>query len=225
MKALVVADTHGNLMQRHLKEKIGTEIPSIIFFLGDVFACDIEAVRYYFEEVLQTKLPYACGIVGNHDDPNILKDNDIVDIHRKVIDFKRIKIGGYGGSVRYKETDYYLLHTQDECEEELKTLPPCDIFLCHDKPIFKKEKSPEELPTKQSFFDKLFRKSKTITCGESENKKSQDIAHSGLTGLGTYIDRIYPQIVLHGHIHTPSKTLYKCTQVQSCYFLEWIVID
>ena len=72
------------------------------------------------------------GIPGNHDESwDPYEGTHIQNIHGKVIDFKGIKIGGIGGSIRYKDSDNPLL-TDEESKEILENMEGCDILLTHD---------------------------------------------------------------------------------------------
>lgn len=225
MKALVIADTHGKLMQRELKEVI-TQKPDIMFLLGDISSDDLDAIQSF--HLLKDVTVF--GVVGNHEDPDILSQHSITDIHRITYCYNGITIGGYGGSIKYKDTDFYMLHTNDESEQELAKLEVCDILICHDKPCFQRQPAPRKDKIKKesslTFWEKLFgRKQEDEEFEDAEQEKPIVVhAHSGLTGLGQYIERAKPRLVLHGHIHDRTKTMHGSTEIRCCYGIELIEI-
>jgi len=151
MLAAVIADTHGNLLQMKMREVIQCK-PDVIFLLGDVAPEDFITIQSFS---FLRDVPIF-GVVGNHDDPIILQRNGIIDLHLNVVQFKGLTIGGYGGSIKYKNNDaYFMLHTNDESEQELEGLPSCDILLCHDRPCFREYEVEEITPRKHSFIKRL----------------------------------------------------------------------
>lgn len=233
MKILIVADTHGKLMQREINEILGGNVPDVVFILGDLSTDDIEALCDY--QALK-KVPMY-GVVGNHDSSSLLTDNGITDIHLKTVTVGGYTVGGFGGSLRYKSGDYYLMHTNEESEELLSTLPPCDILLTHDKPHFVKiyhEEPEEDDDEKQSAFAKFVDRIKAIFMPvppEDEEEQIEEVCkdkelhpHSGLTGIAKYIERCCPIYAFHGHLHDRSEERHGSTTVRCCYYLELIDI-
>jgi len=49
-------------------------------------------------------------------------------------------------------------------------------------------------------------------------------AHSGLTGIATYIERKKPKLVLHGHMHTRTEKQQGSTTIRCCYGIELVEI-
>lgn len=231
MKILIVTDTHGNLMQRELKEVLGGNVPDVVFILGDLSADDIDVLCDY--QVLKEVPMY--GVVGNHDSLSLLIDNGITDIHLKTVTVGGYTVGGFGGSLRYKSGDYYLMHTNEESEELLNTLPPCDILLTHDKPHFVKAYQEEtEEDKKLSAFTKVADQIKAIfmtILSKYEEEQIKKVCkdeilhpHSGLTGIAKYIERCCPMYAFHGHLHDRSEERHGNTTVRCCYYLELIDI-
>lgn len=231
MKILIVTDTHGNLMQREIKEVLVGNAPDVVFILGDLSTDDIEALCNY--KALK-KVPIY-GVVGNHDSLSLLTDNGITDIHLKTVTVGGYTVGGFGGSLRYKLDDYYLMHTNEESEELLSTLPPCDILLTHDKPNFIKAYHEEtEENEKLSAFAKVVDRIKAIfmpILSKYEEEQIKKVCkdeilhpHSGLTGIAKYIERCCPMYAFHGHLHDRSEERHGNTTVRCCYYLELIDI-
>lgn len=131
---MAIADTHGKLMQKVLIAQLAKTIPDVVFFLGDVFYSDIEAVMDCKELANIPKV----GIIGNHDSHDILKEFGIGDLHLKTTEICGYKVGGFGGSIKYKDDISYLMYTNKQSEEVLANFEPCDILITHDKPCFKK---------------------------------------------------------------------------------------
>ena len=194
INAVTVADCHGSLTQRELKEKI-SEAPDIVFLLGDNSEDDIEAVLEFFNSAYPNKEISYIGITGNHDGKSLLHDSfsyRVTDLHRNLMMYNDVRIAGFGGSIRYKPDDYYTMFSNEESEQMMSALPCCDLLITHDKPCFEK---PE-----------------TVT------------SHSGLTGIGTYIREHSPKIVLHGHLHDRYAERYKSTLIRCCYRVEEFTI-
>lgn len=189
MNVLIVADTHGRLMQRTIAEVLNGRVPDVVFILGDLSYNDIEALKDYHG---LAGIPMY-GVVGNHDERNALKDHGITDIHMSIVKVGSYTVGGFGGSIRYKPTDYYMMHSNKESEELLEMLTPCDILITHDKPRFE-----------------------PIDDAEFPN------SHSGLTGIAKYIERCKPSYVFHGHLHDPYFEVFEHTAIRCFYGVEWL---
>ena len=195
INVLTIADCHGSLREYELVSKTLVR-PDIVFLLGDNDYGDLEyAVRFFKEAFPDNSIPLL-SLSGNHNDPNLLKDEfaaDIIDLHRNIYIFNNIRIGGFSGSIRYKPDARFTMFTNEESEQMLSELADCDILLTHDKPCFKK---PKEINS-----------------------------HAGLTGIGTYIKNHKPSIVLHGHLHNRYVENYKETQIRCCYRVESFQIE
>lgn len=190
LNVLSIADSHGKLMQKDLKNALySSPTPDIVVLLGDNAPNDLEAVL----DVLPEDIPIY-GVEGNHDEKGVLQRyNRILDLNGRCISSSSpYTIGGLSGSIRYKDGDYYAMLTNEESENIMSAMLRCDILITHDKPCF-------ELPD-------------VIT------------AHSGLTGIGKYIQAQSPQIVLHGHLHDRYIKQYRKTIIRCCYGVETFTI-
>lgn len=132
--ALVIADGHGSLMQAEIQEALQGEAPDIVFFLGDNTHEDIDAVQDILRDVPMI------GVHGNHDFHGTLEEHHIQDLHGQVIEWNGFTIGGFGGSIRYKEDSRYVMFTNEESEQIMSQMPKCDLLLTHDKPCFETPK-------------------------------------------------------------------------------------
>lgn len=119
MKILIITDTHG-----------GSELPEItpdlILLLGDVD----------FYEIRKIDKKYNCpklGVLGNHDAPDYFDETDVINLHKKVVDIKGIKIAGFEGCPKYNKRKY-LQYTEEEVGEFTKDLEGVDIFMAHANP-------------------------------------------------------------------------------------------
>lgn len=195
INVLTIADCHGSLREYELVSKTLVR-PDIVFLLGDNDFGDLDCiVRFFNEKYPDAKIPLL-GLSGNHNDPNLLKDEfsgKIIDLHKNIFIFNDIRIGGFSGSIRYKPDTRFTMFTNEESEKMLSELVNCDILLTHDKPCFEE---PKEINS-----------------------------HSGLTGIGTYIKERKPSIVLHGHLHDRYIENYKETQIRCCYRVENFQIE
>lgn len=185
LDVMTIADCHGNLMQREIICALGEKSPDVVFFLGDNFPNDIEAVL----DVVPRNIRMF-GVAGNHDFKDVLSpyNSRIFDVNAAFCAADDYSVGGLAGSIRYKEDAYYAMLTNEESEAVMKKIPKVDILITHDKPCF-------DLPEK-------------IT------------SHSGLTGIGSYITRTKPNIVLHGHLHEKYIKRMGNTIIRSCYGVE-----
>lgn len=192
LDVMTVADTHGNLMQKDVMKALsGNPNPDVVFFLGDNYPDDIEAVL----EVVPKHIRMY-GVAGNHDFKDILTpySERIIDVSKNcystggMVGVTGYSVGGLSGSIRYKDDECYAMLTNEESNAIMEDKPQVDILITHDKPCF-------TLPEK-------------IT------------SHSGLTGIGNYILRAKPKIVLHGHLHEKYIKRMGDTIIRSCYGVE-----
>jgi Icc-related predicted phosphoesterase len=56
-------------------------------------------------------------------------------MHLDIFEYKGVIFGGFEGSVRYKESQYAKMYTQEESIEMLKGYPYVDVMLCHAPPF------------------------------------------------------------------------------------------
>jgi len=69
------------------------------------------------------------GILGNHDPKEIIALNNI---HCRVVEFKGIKIGGFSGSLKYRDEPNQ--YTEKEVAKKIQRMPYVDIFISHSPP-------------------------------------------------------------------------------------------
>lgn len=123
---LIICDTHGHLNRTDLISIKNMSDSSVsVFFLGDVPYQELTAI------MLEIGNKPSYGIIGNHDEPQLLENFGIQNIHGKIIEINGIKFVGMGGTFRYKN-GLPLSFSQDESLEFVSSLPKADILLSHD---------------------------------------------------------------------------------------------
>jgi len=127
LSLLVIADTHNCLCE--------SDIPffadcNACFLLGDLSGKDLAVVKRLI-------LPYipVYGVLGNHDDFPLYKNNGIEDIHGRVVSVNGVRVAGLQGSIRYKHTDYPL-YTDEESVDISNSIETADILISHDSPKY-----------------------------------------------------------------------------------------
>ena len=131
---LCIADTHGAFSYyypvsfvRELTSRINL---NAVLLLGDLNLSDIKDVISCFRS-----LP-VFAVCGNHDEPVLYTNNDIPEIHGKIVDVSGVRVLGWHGSVKYKEYQPFCF-TQEESHELYLSMPSCDILVSHDMPLGK----------------------------------------------------------------------------------------
>jgi len=122
MKALCIADKYVE----QINEK--AEDFDVVFGLGDLT-----------RNLTEVKSKPFLFVHGNHDevesmDYEFSRMPNVQNLHMKVIDFMGFKIGGFGGSISYKDNSYGN-YTNEEVAKYLMDFPYVDIFLAHNPPI------------------------------------------------------------------------------------------
>ena len=127
IKILFIADTHGTLQYNFVDfEKVAIEPYDLCIMLGDIDYKDIEIIlRLVPKEKIY-------GILGNHDNFDILDSYKIPNLHLKVIDHKGVKIAGFQGTFKYS-TKNLPMYTHEESIEMLDNIEPADIIVSHDR--------------------------------------------------------------------------------------------
>ena len=97
--------------------------------------CTLGDLDYFSLQELErvTKIP-KIGIYGNHCSGNYFDSLGIHNLHLKTFDHNGIRFCGFEGSIRYKESAYAKMYTQEEAKEMLKDFPAVDVFLAHSPP-------------------------------------------------------------------------------------------
>ncbi|SMB96243.1 Predicted phosphoesterase [Thermanaeromonas toyohensis ToBE] len=136
------------------------------------------------------------GVPGNHDysvDP--FCGTPVENLHGRAVEFGGVRIGGLGGSLRYKPGDDFLFWDA-EYREILRKMPPVDIFISHCPPA--------GLPW----------------CDTPSEEAPWHGAHEGSAALAEYIYRMQPAVVLCGHLHLSAGKRMGKTLVRVVYGVE-----
>lgn len=125
IKALVIADGHGCLED----EEIPDENVDVCLLLGDLSLDDIAIVKNRVRNIP------TYGILGNHDGFDLYEKAGIENIHGRVVEVNKIKIAGFQGSFRYKNSNFPFFD-DNESVEIADQMPAADILISHDSPKY-----------------------------------------------------------------------------------------
>lgn len=116
-----VADIHSpdNFNMPELKP----EEFDLLLTLGDISENTLDFILFMAIKI------QGYGILGNHDPQNMPGLNDI---HCKVVEFKGIKIGGFGGAQKYKDHPNH--YTDKMVAKSIMKMSAVDIFISHSPP-------------------------------------------------------------------------------------------
>lgn len=99
----------------------------VLVTTGDLHLGDFSGLEIY-----EPKIP-SFGVYGNHDDGcNYLEQNNIIDVHNTVVEFKGLKIGGLRGCLKYNNRE--MQYTEEEAALFADTFPYVDILILHAAP-------------------------------------------------------------------------------------------
>ncbi len=228
MKAIVISDLHSDDLFVWERIKLAKEQnPDVVFLLGDIKSTDLYVIENAFwNDEIQIPI---YGITGDDDTPNMFdKFEHITNIDSKVVDVCGYKVGGFAGSVKYRN-GLYSMRKEEEAKTILDNMPPCDIFLSHEtglnymQDMLKKkeeadarrvsliEEKRKEIDVKTKFQilkDKIFKKTDDTVLEhvEAENTLSanEDRMYLGFAAIDEYIRRVKPKLHLFGHYHLDS---------------------
>ena len=93
---LTIADTHNQIKLLEYEYFPIQEKYDICILLGDISKEDLKIILKYIP------INKIIGILGNHDEKNLLKENNITDINNKVFVFNNINFFGLEGCIKYK---------------------------------------------------------------------------------------------------------------------------
>jgi predicted phosphodiesterase len=131
---LILTDLHAFMSDEKERTKSLLEMnPLAVFLLGDISDIDVEFIRNLYSGNIYF-------LYGNHDEYDCYDYIDrLTNIHGKKIKIENCSFVGIEGCVRYKSSG--VAHTQEEIIELAKSLPECDILLCHEGPETKWHKT------------------------------------------------------------------------------------
>ena len=123
LNILIFSDLHNHIDKEIDKIK---NIPyDYCFILGDISVYNLKMILKYIDK----QKIYA--VLGNHDDLELLDKFGIKNIHGTMINLNDIKIVGFSGSFKYKNSNTAMFN-QKESIEIFKLLPAADILISHD---------------------------------------------------------------------------------------------
>ena len=122
LRVYAVADVHA-WDSFHMPE-LSPDDYDVVLTLGDIQEETLDRIWW-----MGRGIPHQYGVPGNHDpeDPAGL-DN----LHCRVVTVQGFRIGGFGGSLKYKEHPNH--YTEREVAKRMKKMPPVDIFISHAPP-------------------------------------------------------------------------------------------
>ena len=125
LKLLCIADLHHYTLAEI--EKIQGVEYDMCVLLGDISGQGLTDIKRIIGE------NRVCGVLGNHDEYELLEKHGIFDVNGCVRNIGDYGILGFGGSHRYKNGDYPML-TQAESLEQSRGLAKMkyDIVVSHD---------------------------------------------------------------------------------------------
>lgn len=123
--------------RKSITEILSEQAVDLICLLGDLEIHDLHELKAI------THIP-KIGVYGNHDSGNYFEPLGIRDTHLKTFEYQGTVFGGFEGSVRYKDSPYAKMYTQEEAMELLKDFPRVDVMLSH-APPYGINDEPEEL--------------------------------------------------------------------------------
>ena len=193
-RILTIADGHGTLTPKKLKRLLRGRVIDAVFFLGDNYPKDIEAVL----TVVPPQVP-KLGVVGNHDMEDYLSRYGVTDLHGRTMSLFGYTIGGFEGAAKYRISKKRIMYTNKQSEKILGKMPCCDILLTHDRPRFQRW---------------LLGNADHEICG----------VHSGLTGIGNYIRAHHPKYLFFGHYHVRFICFMFGTLMRCCFRAQIVYI-
>jgi uncharacterized protein len=96
-----------------------------VFCLGDLD-------RAWIESLAMLRIP-RLGVHGNHDEPGLLPELDVEDIHMRRTNVAGLTIAGFEGCVRYGRGGPHQ-YTQRQASKLARKLPAADVLICHCPP-------------------------------------------------------------------------------------------
>lgn len=215
---------YGDLAEsKGLAERLSDGKPDIGIFLGDSNTDDIDCVKDWLKK--KDWLIPLYGVFGNHDMPSLLDNCNIESLHLKTVTVGEMRIGGFGGSINYKNSSSGVLFTNKESDAILADFTDCNIFITHSNPQFPEYEIIDVTPEPRNFCEKIKRKFfRPALITEQRVKPARTDCHAGLTGIANYIEAKKPAVCLHGHIHERKQYMHGTTLIRSCYGVEIITI-
>jgi len=125
LRLLAIADRAPS---RRISDIVATTPVDVIVTLGDLELSQIRDLE------LITDIP-KLGVYCNHCSGSYMDTVGLTNMRLNTVIVKGISFGGFEGSVRYKESAYAKMYTQEEASALLKDFPRVDVMLTHCPPF------------------------------------------------------------------------------------------
>jgi Icc-related predicted phosphoesterase len=99
----------------------------------DAVVCLGDLDRAWIEPLASLRLP-RLGVHGNHDEPDLLREVEVQDLHGRRTSLGGLTFAGFEGCVRYGGGGHYH-RTQKEGGKIARRLPAADVLLTHCPPF------------------------------------------------------------------------------------------
>ena len=177
LKLLIITDTHNSLMKKHF-ENIDYQNIDCCLLLGDISYDDLTIIKQLISKPIY-------GVLGNHDCWSLYEDNQIEDIHGKVIEINGVKIAGLQGSLKYKDVNAPL-YTDKESKRIAREIPKADILISHDSPKYLYGKDNYAHSGLQGITDYLVKNKVPLNIHGHHHKSSVERLRNGTVCKGCY---------------------------------------
>lgn len=124
MNILAIADRPP---RRSIKQTLSENKIDVIVTLGDLEYSEIRELADI------TNIP-KLGVYGNHCSGMYFDELGIKNMHLSTFEYGGLTFGGIEGCVRYKESKYAKMYTQEEASEMLVNFSHVDVMLVHCPP-------------------------------------------------------------------------------------------
>lgn len=124
LQLLVLADRAPS---RPILEIVASHSLDAIITLGDLELAQIRDLELVLD------IP-KLGVYGNHCSGSYMDTVGLVNMHLKTVSVGGVLFGGFEGSVRYKDSKYAPMYTQEMASDLLRDFPRVDVMLTHCPP-------------------------------------------------------------------------------------------
>ncbi|MBI4433537.1 metallophosphoesterase [Candidatus Uhrbacteria bacterium] len=124
LRILAIADRPP---QRPIAETLAARSIDAIITLGDLGLAELRGLDAV------THIP-KMGVYGNHCSGTYFPQLGITNLHRTTVMYRGVTFGGFEGSVRYKQSPYSKMYSQEEADALLADAPRVDVLCVHCPP-------------------------------------------------------------------------------------------
>ena len=97
--------------------------------------CTLGDLDYFsLQEIKKVNNIPKIGVYGNHCSGKYFESLGITNMHLKTFECGGLIFGGFEGSVRYKQSEYAKMYTQEEATNLLNNFPAVDVIIAHSPP-------------------------------------------------------------------------------------------